>query len=155
MATERRSFEKVVEEHRELRDMIEGFRGFLDEGQPDVGDRQLQGWAASLAQRLETLHDKLFFHFQEEQQVGVLDELARQFPRAISAIERLEDEHGQILGEVRATVTACNTLAEGKPASGPDLKDRAIAILDQLDHHESVETDLMERLHCQDLGVGD
>ncbi|UCC28985.1 MAG: hemerythrin domain-containing protein [Phycisphaerales bacterium] len=155
MGTERPSFDKVVEEHRELRDMIEKFRGFLGERQPDIGDEQLHGWAASLARQLETLHDKLFLHFQEEEQVGVLEELAEQFPRAISAIKRLEDEHGQILGEVRNTVTASKILAEGKPPSGPDLRDRAVSLLDQLAQHERVETDLMERLHCEDLGTGD
>ncbi len=115
----------------------------------------MHGWAASLARQLETLHDKLFLHFREEEQVGVLEELAEQFPRATSAIERLEDEHGQILGEMRATVIACNALAEGKPPAGPDLRDRAVSLLDQLAHHERVETDLMERLHCEDLGTGD
>ena len=146
------SFDQVVEEHRELQRMIQELRGYLERPQAQLTDATSHVWASVLAQQLVQLHDRLFVNFREEEQAGILDELAREFPRASRAVDRLRDEHGEVLVEVREILGAAMTCAEDKPPPGPSVTGRAMGLLDRLDRHERKETDLIERLYCEDLG---
>jgi len=148
----RASFEKVASEHRELRETIQVIRASAQTPKPDIAG---YSWAESLGQQLFKLHGKLSFHFREEKEGGVLAELVGRFPRAHRTIMALEDEHGELLGEVREIVAATMSLVENKPAQEPDLAGRTVTLLDKLAQHEERETELMERLYCEDLGTGD
>ena len=149
------SVDKVTSEHRELREMIQAIRDSLQSPEPLVAERQVRTWAESLAQRLLTLHDRLFLHFREEKEAGVLDELVGRFPRAQRTISALEEEHDELLGEMRKLVAVAFSHAENKPTEGPDLASRTVTLLDKLTSHEERETELIERLYCEDLGTGD
>jgi hypothetical protein len=146
------SFDQVVEEHRELQRMIQELRGHLERPQPQLTGGTSHVWASVLAQQLVRLHDKLFLHFRKEEQAGILDELAKEFPRASRAVERLRDEHGEVLVEVREILGAAMSCAAEKPPPGPSVSGRTMSLLDRLDRHERKETDLIERLYCEELG---
>ena len=146
------SFDRVVEEHCELRRMIEELRCYLEKPQPQTAVGVSHMWNSVLAERLVKLHDKLFLHFREEEQAGILDELAREFPRASHAVELLRDEHGVVLGEVREILGAAMSCAEERPPAGFSVSGRTMSLLERLDRHERKETDLIERLFCEELG---
>jgi len=146
------TFDQVIEEHRELRRMIEDLRRYLEKPHTQVADGTAHVWASVLAEQLVKLHDKLFLHFREEEQAGVLDDLAREFPRAGNAVERLRGEHVEVLGEVREILGAALTCSEERPLPGLSVSGRAMSLLERLERHERKETELIERLYCEELG---
>ena len=158
MVTKDVSFEKkverVVQEHRELRRMIRELQRFLDQPQPDINDEESHIWAGDLAERLVKLHRKLFPHFREEDRTGALEELAERFPWVAKTAQDLQDEHDQLLGEVRAIVAATMISAEDKVPAERDLHGRTLRLLDRLTHHEEAETDLIQKVHYEDMGGG-
>jgi hypothetical protein len=155
MLHEKTSFDKVLEEHRELRRLIQELRRFLEGPQPEITEEDSHSWAADLMDRLVKLHRKLFPHFREEDRSGVLEELAERFPRALRTVQTLQAEHAQLLGELRGIVTAAMIYAEDKLPPENDLRGRTLRLIDQLTRHEEAETDLIQRLYYEDLGGGD
>jgi hemerythrin-like domain-containing protein len=155
MIHEKTSYEKVIDEHRELRQMMRELRQFLDGLQPQTATEDAHIWAGDLAERLVKLHRKLFLHFREEDRSGILEELADRFPWAEQTIQMLHAEHDQILSEVRAIVAATMVCVEDKLSSDCDLRDRTLRLFDQMTQHEAAETDLIQRLLWEDLGGGD
>ena len=149
------SFEKIVEQHRELRELIEELRDFLKVPRPGLGETGSHTWASALADRLGRFHDKVFRHFREEERAGFLDELQRENPGATHLLEALKKDHDRILADTRAILTATLTYGEGKKLENPQLRRWTSAVLDQLAQHESEETDLLQRTYCEDLGAGD
>lgn len=149
------SFEHVLREHNELREMLDELREFLGRPRPETEDEESHGWAVALSGRLVGLHDKLSSHFRHEEQVGVLDELTRRKPRASKRIEALKGEHREILDGVRGLVADTLSYSEGTAPEDPRLRQRLTTLLDSLTDHERVETELIQRLEYRDLGAGD
>jgi iron-sulfur cluster repair protein YtfE (RIC family) len=149
------SFEKVIAEHRELRQMVQGMCEFLQQERPEVGTEGAHQWAATLSERLVKLHDKLFLHFREEDESGMFQELAEKFPRASTALENLDREHKEMLSELREIVSSTMSYSEEDSSAGPGLRQRTCGLLDKLIHHEEQETNLIEKLYYDDIGVGD
>jgi hypothetical protein len=143
------SFAKVVEEHRELRQMARDLSRSLEGPQPEITDEGSHTWAANLAQQLVKLHHKLVLHMQEEERLGFLEDVAEQFPRAIRTTTILQDDHNLFLLE------ATMLYAEGTLPSDPDLCGRTLSLLNRLETHRQTETELLMRLCCEDLGLGD
>jgi hypothetical protein len=154
MVTEQTSYEKVLEEHRELRQMVQEMRHFLARPEPESTDKDAYIWAGDLAERLVRLHRKLFPHFREEDRSGVLEELAERFPWVERNAQALQDEHDQLLNEVRAIVADTMISVEDKLPTEIDLRSRTLRLLDRLTHHEEAETDLIQRVHYEDMGGG-
>jgi hypothetical protein len=154
MDDQKTSLEKVVEEHRELRTLLRELSCFMEKHPPESTVDDSHIWAGDLAERLVRLHRKLFLHFREEARAGVLEELAERFPRATRTIQTLQDEHDQLLGEIRAIVAATMIRVEDKLSSELDLRGRTLKLIKRLTRHEEAETDLIQRLYWEDLGGG-
>ena len=148
-------FGQALREHQELREMLGDLRAFTRTPRPDVGAKGSHSWAANLSSRLVVLHDRLFRHFREEEKNGAFDEILRQYPRASRQIRKLSKEHGTIIGSLRELTTDAMLYSEGKEPEDPKLRIRLLALLNELDRHERIETDLIQRLVYQDLGAGD
>jgi hypothetical protein len=148
-------FEQALEEHRELREKLAGLRGVLDQPRPEAGGQAAQSWAAGLSSRLVELHAMLTGHFREEEEQGVLDKLAQKHPGSARQIIALKGQHQQVLDGIRELTAATLDYSAGTETADPRLRKRLGKLLDSIDSHEHVETDLIQRLEYQDLGEGD
>jgi hypothetical protein len=146
------AFEEALREHSELRDSIEEMRKFLEGPRPEIGQKGYHTWASDLSGRLVGLHDKLFRHFRNEEETGVLKDLERLAPQATSKISAFEGEHGEILAGVRDVMNATLSYSVGEEPLDPKLRQRIRMILDQTAEHERAETDLIQDLLYSDLG---
>lgn len=147
--------EEVLEQHRELNQMVSDLRLFLLQPRPDVGQKGCHVWAAELAARLVTLHDSLFRHFRFEEEGGMVEDVALRHPRASDAIDGIVAEHPVMLRELRRLMTATLTYSEGHSPEDPTLRGRVGKLLDCLEKHERNETELLQCLESQDLGAMD
>lgn len=150
------ALERALREHEELRWEIGQLREFLAQPRPAVGRPGAHRWAASLAERLVRMHDLLFRHFREEESSGGwLEGVARQHPRAANRAEAFEGEHSMFLRELRDVTGESMRYSEGEAPDDPALRQRLNALLENLERHEMLETDLIQELTCHDLGTGD
>lgn len=148
----RDTLESALREHRELRGIVEDLRLFLGRERPAIGEKGYHTWAADLSARLVHLHDKLFRHFRDEEQSGMLQDLGRLHPRATSQIGTLEAQHGEILGLLRETMTDTLSYSEGRSPADSRLRQRVNELLGKADEHEKAETELLQELLYSDLG---
>ncbi|UCE03775.1 MAG: CBS domain-containing protein [Candidatus Latescibacterota bacterium] len=139
------SFDTIIEEHRELIRMVEELKGFLKLPRPDPGEHEAITWASGLGEKLLKLHDSLCAHFRVEEESGALDELERRHPHAVKEIQALQEEHEQILHDLRAIMGAAMVYAEGKTPESPQLRRWTLTAIDQLVRHERRESDLISR----------
>jgi hypothetical protein len=146
-------FDKVAEEHHELNQMTQELKCFLGMPHLEVTDEDSHIWAGELAERLVRLHRKVFLHSRgEEQPGGILDELVERFPRATKTVQKLQDEHDQLLAEMRAIVAATMIFAENGLPTEFDLCGRTTRLLHNIGQHRETENDLILRVYWEDLG---
>lgn len=147
--------DQMLEEHEELRARIEEIRIFLKDPRPRPGDPGAQTWCASLAQLLVDLHDRLFRHFRTEEQDDGFAALAQRRTWAFSRLQDLIDEHTELLGELKGVIETTVGYSTATDAEDRRIRRRMIAMLEKLESHEQRETDLLQRLYYDDLGIGD
>lgn len=134
--------ETLALEHEAVRTAVAALRALLAVGPPD-------GSPARLAGDLRRLHERLRSHFELEERGGYFAVTLAERPWLARAIERLQQEHIQLLadGEVLvATLQVCATVADAAGALS--------TFLDRLAHHERDEFDLLQRAELDDLGRG-
>lgn len=148
-------FERVLEEHRELRESVASLREFCGLPRPDVEAEEAPAWASELAQRLVRFHDQVYRHFHEEESSGFLEELARSFPRVARPVAAMEREHQELLTGLRSLLDAAMLYAENKAPDRPNLRRRTLSVLEGFERHEQEETDLVQRLFTEDIGCVD
>ena len=149
------SFEKIVDEHRELRKMIAALRTFLEGPRPEIGAPGAHTWANDLAEHLVRLHDKIYRHFRYEESCGVLEEIQRERPQAGATVEVLRRDHDRMLADLRALLGAVMIYSEAKTPEYLRLRRWTLSLLSHLEQHEQEETALLQKTFCLDLGHGD
>ena len=148
------SFEKTLEEHRELRRMAEGLREYLEAPRPGVGTEEAHGWASGLSAKLVTFHDRVYRHFHEEES-GLFDDMIAADPRSARAAKTLRAEHEEILASLRTLLDSTLVYGEQRAPDDPKLRRLTRELLERFDRHEIEENDLIQRLTLEDLGTGD
>jgi hypothetical protein len=147
--------QQVSEEHRELRRKVFELREFLKMPRPRPGEPGAHTWAAALLQQLASFHDELCRHFRFEDEGGMVEDMVREHPRVANAAEALAAEHPELLGEVRWLMNDTLTYSEGHRPEDRALRRRTTDLLDCLRKHEQAEIEMIHRLECDDIGVGD
>jgi hemerythrin-like domain-containing protein len=147
--------ERVLEEHRQLNEMVADLRSFLEAPRPQIGQTGAHTWSSDLTQRLVRLHDALFRHFREEEDGGMMEDLTERHPRATGPVESLLEEHTQILEALRRCTAGAMEYSEGREPADAALRRRLVRVLDCLHQHEMAETDLIQRMEYEMLGLGD
>lgn len=147
--------DRVLHDHVELKKGLSELRDFLDEPRPEIGMRGYHTWAAACSARLVELHDKLFRHFRFEEQDGILRDQLRVHPRAQSKVEAIEAEHVEMLTQLRGILSDVLVYSEGKPPADSRIRQRIVAVMDQLQAHEEAEMDLIQRVMYREVGAGD
>lgn len=151
----KRSYETILEEHRELQRQCAELRAFLEAARPEPGTDEAHAWAEGLGQRLLALHDNLSTHFREEEIAGLFQDLTARFPQSTFQVQELEGQHRHLLRELRSILPEALRFAEARPEAGPGLRRRTQELLDRLSEHEAAETELIQRLYLEDLGPAD
>ena len=147
--------QRVLEEHRQLNGMVADLRTFLERPRPELGQTGAHTWSTELTERLVRLHEALYRHFQEEEEGGMMEDLTESHPRAAGPVQALVDEHGEILRGLRRCTAWAMEYSEGRAPADAALRRRLGRILDCLHRHELDETDLIQRLEYEELGLGD
>ena len=155
MTEVRTDFDQIIDQHKELRTMMKDLKDYLRQPRPEIGQDGFHTWAFGLTERLTRFHDKLFRHFREEDRSGFLEEMELEHPRATHIISALRKDHDRILCDIRAILTATLAYGEGKQPENPALRKWTQSVLDQLARHETEETELLQKVHLEDLGCGD
>jgi hypothetical protein len=151
----KRSYESIVDEHRELERQSAELSAFLQQARPEPGSDEAHDWAEELGRRLVALHDKLSTHFRAEETAGLFQDLAATFPQSTGKVKELEAQHRAVLRELRSVLPEALRFAGARPDAGPGLRRRTQALLDLLAEHEAAETELIQRLYLEDLGPAD
>ena len=155
-ATKKKAWaDDMMEEHRQLRSTLAAAREFLVRPRPEPGEEGFHRWATAMSQHLVELYDRMFRHFRDEEDSGMLDDLAHRFPRSATRVRRLQGEHAVLLGELRLLINDVMEYSAGIPPSDPRLRQKLEGVLDSIDAHEHAETELMQRMFYNDVGVGD
>ena len=149
------TYQQLLAEHRELRRATGGLRAFLEGPRPDPGAAGALDWATDLSRRLVDLHAQLAVHFREEETTELFPALTAAFPQTASEVREFAVQHRLMLGELRTALTEVLRFAEALPDSGSGLRRRLQHLLGRLAEHEAAETDLIQRLSCQDYGPAD
>lgn len=147
--------QKMLEDHKELRKVLGSTREFLMNPRPDPGETGFHRWATAMSKQLVELYDGLFRHFREEEQCGAFEDLVRRYPRSSTRVERLQDEHERLLGDLRGLMNEIMEYAAGIAPDNPRLRRKLKEVLDRVDAHERGETELMQRMFYNDIGEGD
>ncbi len=147
--------QRVLQEHRDLRQMLNELSGFLEVPRPSLGETGYHTWAAGLSELLVKLHNELFRHFRFEEEGGMMDDLGREHPRAERAIHDVLEEHPSMLRDTRGLVADTLKYAEGREPEDQALRRRVHRLLNQLAEHERAENDLILSLELDDLGSAD
>ena len=155
MTTTDARLDRILEQHAELRETVSDMKAFLHHPRPEHGTEEASVWANRLAERLLHLHQRVNRHFQEEEASGFLTDLRERFPRTARTVDRLEAEHDMIRDRVRELLDATLTYSESRPTDNPRLRRGVLTILERLARHERKETDFVQTLFLEDIGVGD
>ena len=147
--------DEVLEEHKRLRAMCAELREVLGLPRPEAGVQGAHSWASDLSVRLVKLHDELFRHFRFEESVGLVEDVGERHPRAFPRLEAVIGQHPVMLSDLRSIMADALTYSEGKLPEDPKLRQRTLALLDDLHQHEQEETDLFQRLEYRDQGAMD
>lgn len=147
--------EQMLAEHAKLRSTLDEVRGFLAEPRPEPSTKGSHTWATEMSQHLVKLHDQLYRHFRAEEQEGMMRDLATRYPRAWRRVEVMLGEHAVILSEMRQLMSSAMEYGEGIRPENARLRKRLTSVLERLSAHEEGETELMQRMLYNDIGVGD
>jgi hypothetical protein len=150
--TNRTSYARILDEHREQRVQSERLRLLLDRPWPEAGETGAHIWAEDVGRQLVEVHDKLSTYYRDEETTGLFQSLAADFPQATVAVKELEGQHRQILRELREILSEALGLAETPTREGPELRARITSFLERLAGHEAAELELVQTLYLEDFG---
>jgi len=111
--------------------------------------------AVRIGHLLENLRVRLDAHFRDEEQAGVLDEVARRTPQHTEKTRQLIVEHEAFRAQLKRLEGLLTTENHLTPEVWNQMETEFRAFHDQLMHHESVENALIQEAFGQDLGDKD
>jgi hypothetical protein len=126
----------VADDHRALRAVVAEIRAALG----GRGPRVAQGPDA-VAARLDVLRGRLGAHFDEEERVGLFEQIVQVAPEQAPGCARLQAEHLELLARLDE-LRAARIEARRDEAWGSGVR----GILDALADHEARENELLTRV---------
>ena len=125
-------------EHGQLEQALEEIGGTFRAGVPPARLRESLGTFATLLQA----------HFAHEEASYLFQELPLEFPRFAQDIDRLRKEHVDMLAELRL-------IADQISLTPLEAAERFDAFSRIFEAHEHLETEILQRVHCEDIAPGD
>jgi hypothetical protein len=109
-----------------------------------------EGWTTQVRGAAAAMHETLRHHVEEtEARDGMLAQVARDAPWLEGRLEQLRSEHEQLLADAEALVACC---AEGDPQQ---IREDAMALLQQVSRHRQLGTDLLYDAYLVDISAAD
>ena len=149
------SYKEAATRHGELKVQIRSLQAYLEKERPDVAARTARPWADDLTERLLDFQNSLFHHFRSEERSGIMENITQRFPEARPAIRTLIIEHDRILQDLNGVLSAVMSYSLGEVPANPHIRSWTRSLLIRLDMHETEETELLQKLIYEELGVGD
>jgi hypothetical protein len=113
-------------------------------------------WNRRVVERLRTVADQLAEHARAaESSDSSLAEVDAIQPALKYRVERLRQEHANLLQQAQALRKQIENHGAGEVPNFRDIRQRATWLLNALRHHQAAETDLIFEAFFTDIGVGD
>ncbi|MAE70686.1 MAG: hypothetical protein CME06_09485 [Gemmatimonadetes bacterium] len=147
--------ERANREHVRIRQGIIDVREQLRRAPSGLDSAEGDEWLAGIEKVVGHLREAVERHFHDEECSGLFEEFQRQYPRASDRLARLKLQHSTILGELNDLLTAL-VRCEGKAhPDATEIVEQGMHALGELARHEEEETDILQRLPSEDIGIGD
>jgi hemerythrin-like domain-containing protein len=139
--------EEILQEHEVVREIVRRLELALEEGE-FVGAEP--DWGRRLYYELLAFHRHLLRHFELEETGGFMQEVVTLRPQAAEQVERLRQEHDQILKAVDELISNSDLLASGVSTSLMEFHGRFSQLLSLIKRHEAEENELIQRVFYQE-----
>lgn len=113
-------------------------------------------WNERVVENLRAVANLLEEHVRSADAAdGLLADIETTRPALLHRVERLRQEHRNLLQQTRALHRQIEHLGEGELPDFRDVRHRTTWLLNYLRHHQAIEADLIFEAFCRDVGVGD
>lgn len=146
--TERPQYGDTLDEHRECEELIRALELKLDRH----ADHEAS-WIADVVEDLVVIERVLPPHFVREEQ-GVFQEIRMDFPRFAERVDRLQSEHAQIAGDLRATIEFGRKLRSPAHWQFRQFNARVQLFVATLRRHSSEEDEMIRSAFWDDEDCG-
>jgi iron-sulfur cluster repair protein YtfE (RIC family) len=146
----------LLAEHRRLDQLIRRTLAAL----PSWEESDVASWLARMLDGLQAIRQELAQHFREEEGGGCLEEAVARCPALSPEVQRIEQEHERILGQLDELILAGQHLAQPTAREAHVLGQELRALVHQIRAHEALENRIMQRgfgvcLENEDMAEGE
>ncbi len=139
--------EEAFREHAEISEGVAEFEKWLGRSEGAGAE-----WAALLCERLLPLVKILKSHFASEECSNLYADMHIRAPGFADAVERLFDEHYDMIREIESLVRASRSIESTFDCDREELTRRARRIIFALRRHEAEENEILYQACCDDAG---
>ena len=144
-STDHQDFDKIVDEHRELRHLLGVIHGALSARIGAIQD---------ICDMLDSFCQALGRHFDEEVALGFFDNISEHSPHLAERATELRDQHTHLLETSQALARRSREI-EQQSNWWEEMEERFHRFSKQLMHHETAENHLLQECYDEDIGAED
>lgn len=138
---------KLDEQHRAIETAVRETESLLDSA--------LENSFRDLKAKMSSLHDLVAINFNHEESIGKLRDIVEDFPRLSKSIDRFNQEHGELLGEIsklREDAAELSSLASSRVQA---LREEFDTFRVRLESHENREFEAIQEAYTTDVSHAD
>lgn len=139
-------FQQAVTEHRELHEVFEHLRTYLNSTEQPTSERLDEA-----LRQLSELRARLAQHFAQEEKGGYLEEAIIRLPRIQPQAAILQRQHGEFLESANQLLRDAR-LQQTVAECWRSLRDGYGLLLKRLEAHEAAENKLLQTAFNEDMG---
>ena len=141
--------------HREHSVLLEAMHT-LEAALAEAAPRRELAWNTRVIETLQTVEELLIDHVSSaEGPHGVLAEIDILRPTLMRRVERLRQEHAELLQQTKALRQHVAHYGDEETPNFQEIRQRATRLLNALRHHQAAETDLIFESLWTDLGASE
>lgn len=142
--------EEVLDEHRECMKLVTALESCLERRPDPAGE-----WLGEVRECLSRLRGSLAEHFREETEGWLYREMPLRRPRFAPALERLEQEHPEILRALDEVAGRAAKLSDPERHHLRELSGHLHLLTARLRRHEAEENEILIAAALEETGQGD
>lgn len=151
-----RNQHKLPQQAREQHDALVDAIHRLDAALLSAAPGREQSWSEQVLENLRTVVELLDEHARSAEAAdGPLAVISAAQPRLLHRVERLRQEHVDLLQQARALERQIEHHGDDELPNYRDIRQRASRLLNAVRHHRASATDLIFETYLTDIGVGD
>jgi len=144
--------DEILREHEVVREIIRQLELLVEEG---GFVEQEPEWSRRLSNELAAFRRHLQRHFALEEEGGFMLDVVTLMPHASEQVEKLRQEHDEILRAVDELIRDAGLLVSGSSLMAMEFRDRVLQVLSTIRRHETEENELIQRVLYQEVSVAD